>query len=140
MRKTMLVKGNTPEEFALAYNEAQSNVPGEVVNERFVSDTVMYLFYEEEEVTDDLIEDIRKMSEDNFHADFAVDATDPEEEEEDATTIRVEMTIAAPKGRFCCECDNFNWGKGCPFKDEQHIRRMDSACGLFNVYFGRRCR
>ena len=140
MRKTMLVKGDTPEEFAQAYNQAQCSCPGEVVGEKFISDTMMYLFYEPELVTDDLIEEIRKDSEANFNADLAVDATDPSEEEEDATTIKIEMTIAAPKGRFCCECDNFAWGHGCPFKADEHIKRMDSACGLFNVYFGRRMR
>ena len=41
MRKTMLVKGNTPEEFAQAYNQAQCSCPGEVVDEKFISDTMM---------------------------------------------------------------------------------------------------
>lgn len=137
MRETMLVKGNSPEEFALAYNEAQRTVPGEVVGERFISDTMMYLFYEADDGMDDLIEAIRQEREDSFSPDLEIDATDPEEDEESSTTIRIEMTIAAPKKRFCCECDNYSWRRGCPFKDE-HVDRMDPACGLFNICFGRR--
>lgn len=34
--------------------------------------------------------------------------------------------------RYCCECDNYNWGKGCPYS-EGHVRLMDNACGHFTV-------
>lgn len=40
--------------------------------------------------------------------------------------------------RHCCECDNYDWGKGCPYR-EGHVRIMDDACAMFNINIGRFC-
>lgn len=44
------------------------------------------------------------------------------------------------KPRRCCECINYEWGKGCPYR-EGHVRIMDVACEMFNITIedGREC-
>lgn len=44
------------------------------------------------------------------------------------------------KPRRCCECDNYEWGRGCPYK-KGHVRVMDIACDMFNIPFedGKEC-
>lgn len=36
-------------------------------------------------------------------------------------------------GRYCCECDHYDWGKGCPFRKGHVTLKMD-ACSHFNIY------
>ena len=138
MRKRSIhVKGETPDEFVKAYEKAYAdNECCENFREKFVTDTSMYLFFDDPrpEVTDELIEDIRQQAEDSFSADYEIDVEDHDEIEE-TRTIRIELTIGVPKKRYCCECENYAWGKGCPFCG--HVKGMAPACELFNVYFGR---
>lgn len=34
--------------------------------------------------------------------------------------------------RNCCECGNYDWGKGCPFR-EGHVTLMMPACKHFTI-------
>ena len=58
---------------------------------------------------------------------------------ENATDIqRVILELVLPDhgpDRYCCECENYRWGNGCPYRDG-HIRLMDSACTMFNLHVG----
>lgn len=138
-RRSILVAGNNPEDFARAYTDAYAELEEcENFQERFLTDTSMYLFFDDPrpEVTDEMIERIRQQAEDNFHADYSVKAIDPEERIERTQTIRIELTIGVPVGRYCCECENFSYRKGCPYQDGI-VRQMDKACALFNVNLGR---
>lgn len=141
MRKSILVSGYAPDDFAKEYNLAVQKLAGcEIVSERFINDTSCYIFYEDpnEDVSDEVLEQIRKDAEEMFKADFSIDARDPEEETEPAKVIKVILTVGAPRGRFCCECGNFSWSNGCPFRDD-HVHRMSAACELFDIFFGRGC-
>lgn len=35
--------------------------------------------------------------------------------------------------RYCCECENYDWGRGCPYR-EGHIKLMDHSCEYFNIH------
>lgn len=36
---------------------------------------------------------------------------------------------------YCADCDNYDWGKGCPYR-EGRVDRLDLACEMFNVKVG----
>lgn len=36
------------------------------------------------------------------------------------------------KERYCCECENYNWGKNCPYRNGR-IALKDNACDMFNI-------
>ena len=38
-------------------------------------------------------------------------------------------------GRYCCECGNYKWGRGCCFK-EGHITLKMEACHNFTIEIG----
>ena len=38
-------------------------------------------------------------------------------------------------GRFCCECGNYDWGRGCPHK-QGHITLKMNACKHFTIEIG----
>lgn len=52
--------------------------------------------------------------------------------------ITIRLMIGREDGRFCCECDNYKWSGGCPYKSG-HVTRMQQACPMFNVVLERRC-
>lgn len=39
----------------------------------------------------------------------------------------------AGTGRYCCECSNYDWGRGCKLKAGRIELKMD-ACENFNIY------
>lgn len=43
-----------------------------------------------------------------------------------------EEPIEAWTNRNCCECGNYDWGKGCPFR-EGHVTLMMPACKHFTI-------
>lgn len=50
-------------------------------------------------------------------------------------TKRICIEIVVPDrkdDRHCCECENYDWGKGCPYR-EGRVRIMDEACDMFNI-------
>ena len=136
MRKSILVTGRDPEEFAEAYGKAYANLSHcENFSEKFISDTSMYLFYDDPrpEVTDEMLETIRRQAEESFAADYEIEAADPEQTR--TRTIRIELTVDVPERVHCCDCDNYRWEIGCPFHDK--VKKLSPACPLFNMYFGR---
>ena len=36
--------------------------------------------------------------------------------------------------RRCCECGNYDWGKGCPYRDER-VTLMMPACSRFTIEY-----
>lgn len=138
MRQILLVKGDTPEEFVEFYNNAteEAELSGfKIESEKFISDTKCFLFVDTDESSAD-IENIRKRAESNFKAsepDYIVDATDGDGETD---TIDIRLTVTVPKGRFCAECENLNWGRGCPFADG-HVDHKNHACSMFNIILNR---
>lgn len=47
-------------------------------------------------------------------------------------TVTIRLKVGRSEGRHCCECDNYNWAKGCPYRDGV-VRLMAPACKMFNV-------
>lgn len=43
-----------------------------------------------------------------------------------------EEPIEAWSTRKCCECGNYDWGRGCPFR-EGHVTLMMPACKHFTI-------
>ena len=141
MKRLILVDGRTPSEFMAKYNRAMSQLVGfQIESEKFISDTAVYIFYEDPDADqDDEVEQIRQMAEAAFEArepDFVVDATD--DEYPDKETVEIRLTISVPHDRHCCECDNYTWRNGCPYRDGK-VKMMDRACPLFNVILQRGC-
>ena len=58
---------------------------------------------------------------------------------ENATDIQrvvVELVLQDPgEDRYCCECQNYKWGIGCPYR-EGRVKLMDQACEMFDVKIG----
>lgn len=49
--------------------------------------------------------------------------------------VHIEITLPVPADRYCCECENYNWGIGCQYRDG-HVRILDEACEMFNLRIG----
>ena len=132
MRKRCLhIEGQTPADFANRYNDAIEMLDGcEIIREERNPDGSMFLFYESP--YDDEIEQIRRRAEAAYQQrqpDYIVDAA---EQERDIKSILIELRIDMPVGRICAECDNYDWGHGCPYRDG-HVQIKDQACPMFNV-------
>ena len=57
------------------------------------------------------------------------DSLDPDQ------SVRMVVELILPKlaGRYyCCDCDNYDWGKGCPYR-KGRIMPMDPCCDMLNV-------
>ena len=140
MKKGLIISGETPVKFMEKYNETIELLDGaEIISEKFLTYTYIYQFYDSDDVMDpdEQIEQIRQRAEAAFREkepDFIVDAID--DEADDVQTISIELKINIPRNRFCCECRNYNWSKGCHYRDGM-VRQMDKACPLFDVILGR---
>lgn len=51
--------------------------------------------------------------------------------------ITVSLLVGDYEGRYCCECENLEWGRGCPYRSGR-VAQMDQACPMFNVVIERR--
>lgn len=138
MKQMLLIEGRNPSEFAEKYNSALCRLSGHrIESEKFLSDTSMYIFYDDDVSPDDQIEEIRKRAEAAFkecEPDFVVDATD--EENADTETIEIRLVVNVHRDRYCCECDNYSWGRGCPYRDGR-VELKDSTCPMFNIILKR---
>jgi len=57
------------------------------------------------------------------------DSLDPDQ------SVRMVVELILPKlaGRYyCCDCDNYDWGKGCPYR-KGRIMPTDPCCDMLNV-------
>lgn len=106
MKQAVLVKANTPEEFVEVYNETCASLSRFCIErQELISATSMYIFYD---ISDDIPE-----IEQNFCF------SEPDDFEECS-------------GRYCAECDNYEWGKRC-IAGMRRIKPTSPACHLFNV-------
>lgn len=62
------------------------------------------------------------------HSISFADNPDPDE----VSHFAIELILPKDPDRFCCECTNYSWGKGCPYR-EGIVRNMDKSCQMFNV-------
>ena len=46
----------------------------------------------------------------------------------------LEEPTEAWSDRHCCECSEYEWGRGCPFRDG-HVTLMMPACSHFTVEY-----
>lgn len=51
---------------------------------------------------------------------------------DDSDSVTIRLRIGQTGDRHCCECDNYDWGRGCPYRSG-HVRQMDPACKMFNI-------
>lgn len=125
MRQVAYIHGETPEQFEMAFNEQCANLSRfEILEMKTVSETGMFVFYETNE------EPVQEPQRPNMpESDYVVEF---DEDSEDTNTIRIDLKVGKKSNRYCCECDNYDWGKGCPYRDG-HIRIMDEACPMFNI-------
>ena len=141
MRRMTLVQGRTPAEFAKKYNDTIERLSGfNIESEKFISDTAMYLFYEDgdDPEADDVVEEIRERAEAAFNQsmrEFFIDAQ--KDDSADTETVEIRIQARIPIGRFCCECENYRWGSGCPYRSGR-VEKMADACGMFDVVIERR--
>jgi len=127
MRAIMKVSADTIDEYVDAMNEAYAELSRfEIIKEKNISDTTTIITYETPKELDTVEEDIRE----RITADYDVEF--PDAKEKAGQTVRLNLRVGKNEDRRCCECDNYNWGKNCPYRDG-HIRRMDRACGMFNI-------
>lgn len=132
MRQSILVSGNNPQEFVDAYNETLAELSrATILRERQISDMSVLIFYETSEELDKKVDAV----ETDEPVDYTIELADPEQEE--TTDIVIKIVAPTAHDRFCCECDHYDWGKGCPFRDK-HIKFMDHACRMFYVNIGGR--
>lgn len=124
MLQAVLVEGKTVSEFVDAYNETCAELSRfRVDSMRQISDTEALVYYE-------IPEELETVAEDGDDCDYEIDLRDLEDGE--CETVKVSLVLPKSKGRRCCECENYRWGKGCPYKDG-HVKLMDDNCRMFNV-------
>lgn len=136
MKQVLPVSGDNPQEFADAYNEACCELSRFTI-ERVVdiSPTNVLIHYETHE--EDLEKELREiLNEALSDADYDIDIPD-DEDDGPTQTVRVNLNVAQPGDRKCCECENLDWGRGCQYRSG-HVRPMDPACIMFNIEIGRR--
>jgi len=130
MKQVAHVSGRTPEEFASAYNETCAGLSRFTIEKvQPISDTSMFVFYD---VPDELSEEPITESD----ADYCIEMAEPGTP--GAKTLHIDIVVQSPHGRKCCECDNYDWGRGCKYK-HGIVRTMDDACSMFNVIIEGRC-
>lgn len=126
MKQVRPVSGENLNEFAEAMNEAYCELSRfNIERVKEVSEFSALIYYE---IPDEL-----------FVADPEVDLgpqPDYDIEFPDAPTggdtVTIRLKVGRSDGRHCCECDNYNWAKGCPYRDGV-VRLMAPACKMFNV-------
>lgn len=125
MKQVAYVHGDTPEQFESAFNETCANLSRfDITEMKTVSETAVFIFYDtNEEPT--MTPSQPAGPEANYTVEF-------EQDNENTKTIRIDLKLSNKTDRRCCECDNYDWGKGCPYRDGV-VRLMDDACCMFNV-------
>lgn len=130
MKQVLPVEGDSLQEYVQKYNEAQAELSRfTILGEEKVDSLSRLIYYETPEEVDRIV-DKPAGPESDYIINF--EDSDPATE-----VIRIELKVPENKNRRCCECDNYNWGIGCPFRDG-HIKLMDNACEMFNIIIERR--
>lgn len=125
MRQVAIVEGTSLQEYTQSYNETLAELSRfTILKEEQVDSLTSLIYYE----TPDAVEQVCRAIEGEPEPDYRLEF---EEDPGTKQTIRIELRISAPD-RHCCECSNYDWGKGCQYKNG-HIKLMDNACPMFNV-------
>ena len=119
------VEGKTLQEFADAYEEATNELSrATIIEEKEIGPLQLLIYYEDPDEPNPEPEapasdyDIRLADDGQY------------------ITVSIMVDKRYPE-RYCCECANYDWGRGCPYRSG-HVRQMDRACPMFNVLIGRR--
>ena len=124
MKQVKAVQANTLAEFADAMNEAYCELSRFLIEQtEKISDLSALIYYD---IPDELIPQEPDLGPE---PDYDIEFPDCNSGN-DTVTIRIK--VGKTDGRHCCECDNYRWGRGCPYRDG-HIRMMDQACKMFNI-------
>lgn len=116
MKKVRPVEGRTLAEFADAYEEAQSELSrATILYEKEVSPLQILIYYEDPETIEDAPE-----------TDYQIQF------DSKGKIVTVSILVDDYEDRYCAECDNLEWGRGCPYRSG-HVKPMDRACPMFNV-------
>ena len=125
-RKQIAVfKDNDPVAFQQAVNDFLQTVPG-VPDVTYPDGQGLCAIIKYDATSDNAATD----PDQSKPADHLIDLTD--ENEADVHTVTITLKVNPSEDRYCCECDNYNWGKNCPYR-KGRVARMDPACDMFNV-------
>ena len=119
MKQVRPVEGKTLAGFANALNEAYAELSRFEVyeTERIPGRLEALIYYE----YPDELPKVETGSVEIPEPDYIIEFAD-KEDLTDSVTIRVKVGDHA--GRKCCDCDNYDWNRGCPYRDGL-IRPLD---------------
>lgn len=124
MKQVRPVQARTLTEFAEALNEAYAELSRfEVERTERLPGLEALIFYD---IPDDL-PDPETLA--GPEPDYVVELPDRGDCSE---VVTIRFKIGKHPGRWCAECENYDYGKGCPWR-EGHVRPMDEACQMFNL-------
>lgn len=123
MKQVRPVQGRTLAEFAEAMNEAYAELS------RFTIERTENISPLEALIYYDIPDELMDPEPDGSETDYDIELADKGRCTESVT---IRLRVRPPEHRHCCECDNYDWGRGCPYRSE-HIKLMDDACSMFNV-------
>lgn len=124
MKQCRAVQAQTLTEFADAMNEAYMELSRFTIEKtEQISPLEAIIYYA---IPDELMS-----REPDFRPDVDYDIEFPDADD-GSEWVTLRLKVGRNKSRHCCECDNYSWGRGCPYRSE-HIRLMDPACKMFNV-------
>lgn len=127
MKQVRPVTGPDVERFAAAMNEVFAELSRfEITEIKHVSDLEALIYY-------DIPDEVVKAQ---FHDGMDVDY-DIELDEERSDSILIRISVGRYDDRWCAECENYTWGRGCPYRDG-HVRHTERACPMFGVVIERR--
>lgn len=131
-QKAVPVTGENVYEYTEAFNELMDDIDErgyELDKVEKLSDLTAIIYYnvpKAKATTEEPKPNPAGMSAPDYCVDFSTASEKAEE------TIRVNLHVRDHSGRSCCECDNYVWGRCCPYR-EGHVRLMDPACAMFNI-------
>lgn len=129
MKQVRPVSGANLADFAEALNDAYAELSRfDIERTKEVSEFEALIYY-------DIPEELETGGAAVADPDFVI-RFDDDGPRDQAVTIRLMMS--REDGRFCCECKNYDWGRGCPYASG-HVPQMTEACPMFNVIIERGC-
>lgn len=127
MKQVLPVEGKTLAGFASALNEAYAELSRFEVyqTERIPGKLEALIYYE---YPDDLPEPEPELF-GGPEPDFTIELPDGDD---CSDTVTIRFKVGKHPGRYCAECDNYDYGRSCPFRDG-HVKPADEACTMFNL-------
>lgn len=131
MKQVRAVEAKSLAEFAEALNETYAELSRFTVERtELLSDRSVLIFYD---IPDELMLPEEPEEPAGPKPDYIIEFDDSELDDQ---TVTIRLKVNANVNHHCCECDNYDWGRGCPYRDG-HIRIMDPACNMFNIVIER---